>query len=105
MKKTIATFCLSGLAILGFTAMTTIAPSGVSGKVTPADAAEAVWAIKGTDTVKSTIGSDGAFNVEVAPGTWKLVVSAKAPYRNAEIKELVVTADNNTNVGEIKLDK
>ncbi len=105
MKKTIATFCLSGIAILGFTAMTTIAPSGISGKVTPADAAEAVWAIKDADTVKTTVSSEGAFNVEVAPGTWRLVVSAKAPYRNAEIKELVVTADKATEVGEIKLDK
>ncbi len=105
MKKTIATFCLSGIAILGFTAMTTIAPSGISGKVTPADAAEAVWAIKDADTVKTTVSSEGAFNIEVAPGTWKLVISAKAPYRNAEIKELVVAADKNTEVGEIKLDK
>lgn len=104
MKKTIVTMCLSGLAILGLSSMKDAA-SSISGKVTPVDGADAVWAIKDADTVKTTISSEGAFSVEVQPGTWKLVVSAKAPYKNAEIKELVVTADNNTDAGEIKLEK
>jgi hypothetical protein len=105
MKKTIATICLSGLVILGLSSMREIAASGISGKVTPPEAVETVWAIKEADSVKTTVSAEGAFNLEVAPGTWKLVVAAKAPYRNAEIKELVVTADNTTDVGEIKLDK
>ncbi len=105
MKKTIATICLSGMAIFGLSSMKDIAASGISGKVTPAEGAEAVWAIKGTDSLKTTVSTEGAFNLEATPGTWKLVVAAKAPYRNAEIKELVVTADNTTDVGEIKLEK
>ena len=105
MKKTIATICLSGMAIFGLSSMKDIVASGISGKVTPAEGAEAVWAIKGTDSLKTTVSTEGAFNLEATPGTWKLVVAAKAPYRNAEIKELVVTADNTTDVGEIKLEK
>ena len=105
MKKTIAKICLSGLVIFGFTAMKEIAPSSISGKITPVDAAEAVWAIKETDTLKATVSTEGAFQVEVKPGTWKLMVSAKAPYRNAEIGQVVVTEDKNTDVGEIKLEK
>lgn len=105
MKKTIATICLSGLAIFGLSSMKDIAASGISGKVTPAEGAESVWAIKGIDSLKTTVSTDGTFNLEVAPGTWKLVVAAKAPYRNAEIKELVVMLNSTTDVGEIKLDK
>ena len=105
MKKTIATICLAGFAIVGLSSMKYIGASGISGKVTPAESAETVWAINGTDSLKTIVNTEGAFNLEVAPGTWKLVVAAKAPYRNAEIKELVVTADNTTDVGEIKLEK
>lgn len=104
MKSTILKFCVAGLAILGFMAMK-IAPATISGKITPVDAADAVWAIKDNDTLKATISSEGTFQVEVQPGTWKLVVNAKAPYKNAEVNQLVATEDKNTDAGEIKLEK
>jgi hypothetical protein len=104
MKKTILKFCAAGVAILGFMAMTT-APATITGKITPVDAADAVWAIQNTDTLKATVSAEGTFEVEVKPGTWKLVVSAKAPYKNAEVAELVVTEDKATDAGEIKLEK
>ena len=105
MKKIIAAICISGMVIMGLSSMTEIPASGISGKVTPAEGVDAVWAIKDLDSVKTTMGTEGTFNLEVKPGTYKLIVAAKAPYRNAEIKELVVTADNTTDAGEIKLDK
>ncbi|MEP7111613.1 MAG: hypothetical protein ABI760_26695 [Ferruginibacter sp.] len=105
MKKSILKFCAAGLVVLGFVAMKEIAPATISGKISPAEAADAVWAIKETDSVKATVSSEGTFQVEVKPGTWKLVVSAKAPYRNAEVNQVIVTDDNNTDAGEIKLEK
>ena len=105
MKKTILKFSVAGLAVLGFMSMKDLAPATISGKVTPADAAEAVWAIQDTDTLKTTVSAEGNFQVEVKPGTWKLVVSAKAPYKNAEVNQLVVTEDKDTDAGEIKLEK
>jgi hypothetical protein len=105
MKKTILKFFVSGLAVLGFMSMKDLAPSTISGKITPVDAADAVWAIKDNDTLKATVSSEGAFQVEVKPGTWKLVVSAKAPYKNAEVNQVVATEDKNTDAGEIKLEK
>lgn len=98
-------FGVAGLIVLGFTAMKEMGPAGISGKITPVEAADAVWAIKETDTLKTTISSEGTFQLEAKPGTWKLTVSAKAPYKNAEIAEVVVTADKNTDVGEINLEK
>jgi len=105
MKKTILKFGVAGLAVLGFMSMKELAPATISGKITPVDAADAVWAIKDTDTLKATVSAEGAFQVEVKPGTWKLVVSAKAPYKNAEVNQVVVTEDKNTDAGEIKLEK
>ncbi|MEO6233569.1 MAG: carboxypeptidase regulatory-like domain-containing protein [Ferruginibacter sp.] len=103
MKKAIVTFSLAGLAILGFTSMKQIAASTISGKITPADGADAVWAIKDADSVKSTISTEGTFQLEVKPGTWKVVVAAKAPYQNAEMGAVEVTDEKDTDVGEIKL--
>lgn len=105
MKKAIASICLAGMAVVGFTSMREVAPPTISGKVTPADAAEAVWAIKDADTVKSTISAEGTFQLEVKPGTWKVVVAAKAPYKNAEVSSLEATDDKNTDAGEIKLEQ
>ena len=105
MKKTIVSICLAGMAIFGFSSMREVAPPVITGKVTPADAAEAVLAIKETDTVKAAVGADGAFQLEVKPGTWKVVVTAKAPYKNAEVSALEVVEDKNTDLGEIKLDQ
>ncbi|MEO7045013.1 MAG: carboxypeptidase regulatory-like domain-containing protein [Ferruginibacter sp.] len=105
MKKTILKFCVASLGIIGFMSMKEIAPATISGKITPADAADAVWAIKDNDTLKATVSSEGTFNVEVKPGTWKVMVSAKAPYKNAEVSQVVVSEDKNTDAGEIKLEK
>ena len=103
MKKAIATFGLAAIAAIGFTSMRETAAPTISGKVSPADAAEAVWAIKDADSVKSTISSEGTFQLEVKPGTWKVVVAAKAPYKNAEVPSVEATEDKNTDAGEIKL--
>ena len=105
MKKTILSMCVAGMAVIGFSSMREVAPPTISGKVTPAEGAEAVLAIKDADTVRTTVGTDGAFQLEVKPGTWKLVVSAKEPYKNAEVSSLEATDDKNTDAGEIKLDK
>lgn len=105
MKKTFLKICISGLAIIGFMSMKDVAPATISGKITPVDAAEAVWAIQNNDTLKATVSTEGTFQVEVKPGNWKLVVSAKAPYKNAEVAQVVATEDKNTDAGEIKLEK
>ena len=105
MKKAILNLCVSGMVVLGFTAMRELAAPSITGKVTPADAADAVWAIKDADTVKSAIGADGAFKVEVTPGTWRVVINAKTPYKNAEVGPVEAAEDKTTDVGEIKLEQ
>ncbi len=99
MKKIYASF--AGIAataaiILSFN----VAPqSAITGKITPADAAEAVWAIGATDSVKSGI-SAGAFSMQVKPGTYKLVVDAKAPRKDVLLENIEVKGQP-VDVGEI----
>ena len=103
MKKTIVKFILASILFIGFSAMQQIPTASVSGKVTPVDGIEGIWAIKDADTIKATISTEGAFTIEVKPGTWKIMVNAKAPYKSSEVKEVVVTEDKNTDVREIIL--
>ena len=103
MKKTIVKLILAATLFIGFSAMQQIPTASVSGKVSPVNGIEGVWAIKDADTIKATISTEGAFTIEVKPGTWKIMVSAKAPYKSSEVKEVVVTEDKNTDVGEIIL--
>ncbi len=75
--------------------------SGITGKITPAEGAESVWAISGTDTVKGTLTAD-AFSIAVKPGTYKVVVDAKEPYKDAVVENLEVK-DQTLDIGEIQL--
>jgi hypothetical protein len=76
--------------------------TSITGKIKPVNAAEVVWAISGKDTVRATIIS-GAFTVEIAPGTYKLVVEGKTPYKNVEMLNLEVRQNQALDVGEILL--
>ncbi len=100
-RKTITT-----ALFLCFTAMlfafTTPVQSSVTGKVTPAEGAEAVWIIKDSDSSKAEL-NNGTFTVNVAPGTYKVVVAAKEPYKNAVVENVEVKEGEATNVGEIVL--
>jgi len=79
-----------------------IASTSIKGKVYPIDAATEVWAISGTDSLKVSV-TDGAFTFDAKPGTYKIVVVAKVPFKDV-IKDNVQVADGNmTDLGTIKL--
>ena len=76
--------------------------TSIKGKVYPLDAAAEVWAISGTDSLKVSL-TDGAFTFYAKPGTYKVVVVAKVPFKDV-IKDNVQVADgNSTDLGTIKL--
>jgi hypothetical protein len=77
----------------------------ISGKVIPEDGATEAWAITGSDTVKATI-ADGTFSIQpVKPGTYTVIINAKAPYKNAILPDVKVEEGKVTDFGEIKLEK
>jgi hypothetical protein len=79
-----------------------ILQGAITGTISPADGAEAVWAIKnGGDTTKGTL-TQGKFSVDVKPGSYTLIVDAKDPYKDVSVNNLEV-ADKPVDVGEIIL--
>jgi hypothetical protein len=76
--------------------------ASVTGKVSPADAVEAVWVLSATDSVRAGI-SGGNFSAQVKPGVHKLLVDAKTPYRDVLLDNLDVKEKQVLDVGEIIL--
>jgi hypothetical protein len=101
MKKNIITIGL--IALITTIGLSFIpAKTSIVGRVNPADAAEVIWAISATDTLKGIPGQ-GQFFIDVRPGTYKLVVDAKEPYKDVTLENLQVKADETLDVGEIPL--
>jgi hypothetical protein len=96
------------LAALTIAAATLFAFSGVQtgaikGTVTPVDGAVNAWALSGTDTLKAVINK-GTFEIaDAKPGTYRVIIEAKAPYKNAAKDGVTVVDGQATDVGEIKL--
>ena len=62
----------------------------ISGKVTPADAASQVWAIQGSDTLKTPI-ADGTFTIKgVKAGTYTVIIGAKHPFKDVTVTNVKV---------------
>ena len=75
----------------------------IKGTVTPANKAVMAWAISPSDTFNTKV-QDGVFEFkEVKPGTYSVIIEAEEPYASTRKKDVVVTPDQPTNVGEIKL--
>ena len=104
MKKRMLFCGILAASVAGLVAFTAVAPSSITGKVTPADGAQMVWAISGTDSTKAGINS-GAFTLEVKPGIYKVIVDAKAPYKDVLLENLDVKEGQPVDVGEIVLQK
>lgn len=101
MKTKLFAHSIIAIAIVSFLSQP-VEKTSITGKVKPVSAAETVWAISGKDTVRATVIS-GSFTLEVAPGTYKLVVEGKTPYKNVEMLNLEVRQNQILDVGEILL--
>ena len=103
MKKrmlTVGILSVSVAALFAFTKM----QASITGKVSPGEGAETVWAVSATDSTKATVSS-GTFTLNVKPGTYKVIVDAKEPYKDVTLENLEVKQDQPLNVGEIVLQK
>lgn len=100
-------FLASGILLSGMAGLYAFRPleqSSITGKVSPADQATSVWAISGTDSTTANV-INGAFSLTAKAGTYKIVVDAKEPYKDASLDGIVVNDGAATDVGEIKLQK
>ena len=104
MKKSMLTCGIFAASIAGLFAFTGSMQTSITGKVVPVDGAETVWAVSATDSTRGTLSS-GTFTLDVKPGTYKVIVDAKAPYKDVTLENLEVKQDQPLNVGEIVLQK
>lgn len=77
--------------------------TGVAGKVIPADGLEKVWAAQANETVPGVTGTTGDFVIKAKPGTWRVVVDAKEPYKDVIFERVVVEDGKTANLGDINL--
>jgi len=81
------------------------APEGnVSGRIIPPEGARTVWAIAAKDSIHTGI-AEGAFSLSLKPGSWKILIAAEPPFRNAIFESVKITDGEDTDLGEIRLQR
>jgi hypothetical protein len=103
MKKVKASLLTLSIATAGLFAFKSIDVGSIKGTVSPAEGASKAWAISSTDTLKSDIMKGSFEFTNAKSGTYKLIIEAKPPYKNAAKDNVMVADGQPTNVGEIKL--
>jgi hypothetical protein len=89
----------------GLFAFTNLQTGSIKGIVSPSDGAVRAWAETISDTLKADI-VNGAYEItNVKPGTYRVIIEAKPPYRNAARENVVVADGQAADAGEIKLEK
>ena len=89
---------IASVALLSFS----YSKTSIVGKVNPADAAEVIWLVSQTDSLKAAPAM-GTFAFDVRPGTYRLVIDAKEPYKDVLMDNLQVKEDEVLDLGEIPL--
>jgi len=93
------------VAAAGLFAFSSLKSGSIKGTVSPAEGATRAWAESSTDTLKALI-INGAYEItDAKPGTYKVIIEAKPPYKNAAKDGVSVTDGQPTDAGEIKLEK
>jgi hypothetical protein len=98
-------FAALSIAAAGILAFGTLASGSIKGTVAPAEGGVRAWAESSTDTIKASV-INGAYEImDVKPGTYKVVIEAKPPYKNAVKDGIGVMDGQSTDAGEIRLEK
>jgi len=74
----------------------------ITGKISPPEASETALIVHNMDTFRTPV-MQGNFYRQVKPGKYKLIVFAKAPFKNAVLGNLEVKRDYVLDVGELML--
>jgi phage host-nuclease inhibitor protein Gam len=103
MKKTLATFLAICAAVITLHAFRINQASGIKGTISPIEATVTnVWAISATDSVK-VAPVQGVFSLAVKAGTYRVIVDATEPFKDAILERVEVKEGQITDVGEIRL--
>ncbi|MBL7761995.1 MAG: carboxypeptidase regulatory-like domain-containing protein [Chitinophagaceae bacterium] len=102
MKRLLLAGGIVATGLAGLVAFRGVEQASITGKVSPADAAVAVWAVNANDSTTANV-VNGAFSLGVKAGTYKVIVDAKDPYKDASLDNIEVKDGVPVDVGEIKL--
>jgi len=96
---------LAGVVATGLFAFNVLTAGSIKGTIMPADGANRAWALSPTDTLRAAI-SNGAYEIKDAkPGSYRVIIEAKPPFKNAAKDSVVVIDGQTAEVGEIKLEQ
>lgn len=105
MRNAMVQLCLVLIGVTSVHAVKLLQTSSLHVVIFPAEGAEKVWAIQGTDSIKMA-GVDGEYYLStVNPGHWQVHVVAKRPYKNASFKEVNIGPGIEKDLGQISLIK
>lgn len=94
---------LLGLSVAGLFSFYSINNGSIKGTVSPADGAVRAWALSTSDTLRAPV-TNGSFEItDAKPGTYRVIIEAKPPYKNIAKEDVNVADGQPTDVGEIKL--
>jgi hypothetical protein len=105
MKFTSFRIAIVSAAAAGLFAFSSLRDGSIRGTVSPADGGVRAWAESYTDTLKAPI-INGSYEIAgLKPGTYKVIIEAKPPYRNAAKDGVMVSDGQSSDAGEIRLEK
>ena len=105
MKFTSFRIALVSAAAAGLFAFSSLRDGSIHGTVSPADGGVRAWAESASDTLKAPV-INGSYDIAgVKPGTYKVIIEAKPPYRNAAKDGVMVSDGQSSDAGEIRLEK
>ena len=89
----------------GLFAFTFFKAGSIKGTVTPPEGGVRAWAESATDTLKAPIVNGSYEIMDAKPGTYKIIIEAKPPYKNIAKDGIMVSDGQTADAGEIKLEK
>jgi hypothetical protein len=105
MKFTTFRIAIVSAAAAGLFAFSSLRDGSIRGTVSPPEGGIRAWAESYTDTLKAPI-INGTYEISgVKPGTYKVIIEAKPPYRNAAKDGVMVSDGQSSDAGEIRLEK
>ncbi|HUR11352.1 MAG TPA: hypothetical protein VM012_08280 [Flavitalea sp.] len=104
MKKTLLTLTVIVITVVMLHAFRIIRGTAITGRISPPQQLEGVYCFSGSDTIRATIGNR-TFALTVKPGTWKVVIDAKDPFRDVIFEKVDAQENHFTDLGEIQLQR
>ena len=105
MKNSGVKLVTIAIAMAGLFAFNSLRSGSIKGTVSPGDGAVRAWAESAADTLKAPV-VNGAYEItDVKPGSYKVIIEAKPPYRNAAKDGITVNDGQAADAGDIKLEK